>query len=262
MFVNTRRLFLGLLHDLDIQRICDVGSMDGSEALSFHARVPRARILALEPHPENFARMLADPRLCRAGIDLICAAATDAAGRAPFFLVPAGDGEQARARRGMSSLLQREASACPAERVDVQTLRLDELLRLPAEAGERMALWIDVEGKAFEAVEGMQRIAAQVQLLHIELEAEACISPRQRLAADVHALLEQLGFEELATDLPRSNPQYNAVYLRRGQTASASRRIARRLWRARWRRRLVLALRTACPACARRLAGWRSRFDP
>jgi hypothetical protein len=38
--LNTRLLFLALLRDLDIDVICDVGSMNGSDALAFRRRRP------------------------------------------------------------------------------------------------------------------------------------------------------------------------------------------------------------------------------
>jgi FkbM family methyltransferase len=259
VLVNTRQLFLGLLRDLEIDQCGDVGSMDGTEALAFRARLPGAQVWALEPHPGNLARMQADPRLGRAGIRVIGAAASDRAGQAGFYLVDAGSGpeHQVRARRGMSSLHARHG-VDSVRRVEVTTLRLDELLR--QQAGERIALWIDVEGKAYEAIEGLREVCARVQLIHVELESLPCIAPVQCLAPQVHALLLELGFEALATDLPRSHPQFNAVYLRRGQPARLRWRIALRLWRARWRRWLVSALRTGCPACLGRLIAWRARL--
>jgi FkbM family methyltransferase len=256
--VNTRQLFLALLRDLRVDKVCDVGSMDGRDALAFRARLPGATVLALEPHPDNLARMCADVRLRRARIRVVAAAASDREGRSSFHLVDAdpGDEPQARARRGMSSLHRRDTGITTTKQVDVATITLDGLLR---DGGARIGLWIDVEGHAYQVIEGMRRIAARVQLIHVELESQPCIASGQYLAGDVDRLLRELGFEELATDQPRSSPQFNAVYLRRGQPALLARRVAWQLWRARWRRRFVLALRQGCPGCFRRLAAWHLR---
>jgi FkbM family methyltransferase len=258
--VNTRRLFLGLLRALDIQRVCDIGSMDGSESLAFRSRLPRAAITAFEPNPDNFARMSSDRRLLAAGIELSPLAVCDRDGRAPFYRLAPGDGSTARARRGMSSLLPRDPALYTTDCIEVCTVRLDQVLCTPAAAGERIALWIDVEGKACEALEGMRRVAPQVQLLHVELESVACIHPAQRLAGDSRRLLEDLGYDELATDQPAGHAQFNAVYLRRGQPPGVGRRVARLLAMARGRQYIVAALRQHCPGVARRLARWHARL--
>jgi FkbM family methyltransferase len=262
--VNTRLLFLDLLGALGIQRVCDVGSMDGSESLAFRARLPRAAILAFEPHPDNFARMSADRRLAAANIEISPQAICDREGLAPFYRVALADEATAQARRGMSSLLPRDAAVYATDCVEVSTTRLDHVLAGPAAAGDRIALWIDVEGKAWEALEGMRRVAPQVHLLHVELESVPCISPAQRLASDTRRLLDELGYDELAIDQPSGHAQFNAVYLRRGQSAAVARRVARALAFARGRQRVVAALREHCPRLtrhlARQLARWRARF--
>jgi FkbM family methyltransferase len=250
--VNTRLLFLALLRDLDIDLVCDVGSMNGDDALAFRARLPRARIIALEPNPANLRNMRADPRLAAARIEIVGAAASNADARAPFFVVEANDAT-ASARRGMSSLHRRNAGAYPSLAVDVQTLRLDTLLAPAIAAGARIALWIDVEGHACEVLEGLGPVARQVEMLHVELESEPCIAPGQRLYPEARALLELLQFHETVADQPHSHPQFNALFLRAGLDATSRRRVATRLRRAQLRRALIDALGRLCPQCRRRL---------
>jgi FkbM family methyltransferase len=256
--VNTRLLFLDLLRPLSIEHVCDVGSMDGRDALAFRARLPRATITAFEPHPQNFARMRADPRLGAAGIELVPWAVSDHDGFAPFYQVSQEEGATARARRGMSSLLPRDPSLFATHCIEVPTARLDGVLSTVAARGSRIALWIDVEGMAFEALEGMRRVASQVVLLHVELESTGCIHPRQKLAHEVQRLLEQLGFEERAVDQPAGHAQFNALYLRRDLDARTLSRVARRLVLARVRQRLVNAWRSHCPTLRRHVARWRN----
>jgi FkbM family methyltransferase len=105
LIVNTRRLFCRLLRSFDIATVCDVGSMDGNDALRFRRVLPSAAILALEPNPKNFALMAADDRLRDARIRVLPVAASDRGAEALFFVI---DADYARgrdlARRGMSSL--------------------------------------------------------------------------------------------------------------------------------------------------------------
>jgi FkbM family methyltransferase len=253
MHVSTRLLFLDLLRDLGIDRVCDVGSMDGRDALAFRAQLPRAAITAFEPNPRNLQEMLADRRLEDARIGVVGAAVCDTDGTAPFYLVPPGDDAHTRDRRGKSSLLRREFLEAQT-RIEVPTVRLDAVLA--DEPGDRIALWIDVEGKAYEVIEGMRDVAARVRLIHVEVESEPCIGAGQRLFPDVDRLLGELGFQRIATDQPVHRPQFNALYVRRGAEASA---LQVRLIRARLRRAFVAALTHVCPGCVQRLLRWRNR---
>ena len=256
--VNTRQLFLALLRDLDIDLVCEVGSMNGEDALAFRTRLPGARIIALEPNPANLCAMRADPRLAQARIEIVGAAASDADSHAPFFVIEA-DYASANARRGMSSLHRRDSDAYPSTAVEVPTQRLDTLLAPVVAGGARLALWIDVEGHACEVLEGLHGIARHVMMLHVELESERCIAPTQRLYPEARALLEALRCREIAVDQPHSNPQFNALFLRSGLTPALQRRVALRLRWARLRHALIDALGRVCPQCRRRLGEFQRR---
>jgi FkbM family methyltransferase len=256
VYLNTRLLFLALLRDLRIDLVCDVGSMNGADALAFRKRLPRATVIAWEPNPANLRGMQSDRRLRTAGVELVAAAAADADGSAPFFVVPA-DGAPDNELRGKSSLYRRDDSAQPLIQIQVPTRRLDASLAGRRRVPARIALWIDTEGKAYEVLEGTRNIALEVQLVHVEVESTPCISASQRLYPDVHRLLVELGFEQLASDHPHSNPQFNAVYVRSGQPPESRRQISWRLWVGRLRRGCAEALRHLCPGCARRLVGLR-----
>jgi FkbM family methyltransferase len=256
--VNTRELFLALLRELEIDVVCDVGSMNGDDALAFRARLPHASILAIEANPANLASMQADARLRAARIDIVGAAASNADARAPFFVVPA-DYATRNPRRGMSSLHQRDSADSRGVAVEVRTLRLETLLAPSMKPGARLALWIDVEGHACEVLEGLGAVAQQVRLLHVEVESQPCIAHGQRLYPEARALLESLGFEELGTDHDRSHPQFNALYLRRGPDAVAD-RVAACVARARRRQVFIERVRRLCPACFGGIARLRSRL--
>jgi hypothetical protein len=138
-------------------------------------------------------------------------------------------------------------------------VRLDTLLaKIPG--SERLGLWIDVEGHAFEVLEGLRAIAPRITLLHVELESQPCIAAGQKLYPEALALLRSWNFREIATDLPHSTPQFNALFVCGDLDARVLRKIESRLLQARLRRRLALASQVFCPACLRRFAAWRERF--
>jgi FkbM family methyltransferase len=213
MIVNTPHLFTKLLARSRINVVCDVGSMNGADALKFRDAVPEASVYAFEPNPENLRLMQANRVFQERDIQVVPLAAADFDGEAMFFLVDA-DYSQNDSRRGMSSLYKREGDWASADAVPVKTTRLDTFLADKCTPDARLALWIDTEGKAFEVIEGIAGIAERVHLLHVEVETIACLDARQKLYSDVKARLEQLGFAELATDHTRSGIQFNVLFLR------------------------------------------------
>jgi FkbM family methyltransferase len=247
MAFDTRRLFLRLLRTLDIEVVCDAGSMDGRDALRFRRCARDADIIALEPNPANFERMQSEVSLATAGIELVQVAAAHFDGDAPFHLVPAPPGPDERGRRGMSSLLERADARFTGPSITTPVRRLDGLLGARVR-DRRLALWIDTEGMAFETLAGAAGLAQSLELVHVEVEAEPCIAASQHLYPDVEALLRSWGFIELATNSSAGSVQFDAVFVRRHPDTW--------VW---WRTRfwwLALKLHQACQAM---IAAVRSR---
>jgi len=259
MIVNTRRLFAQLLPVMQISAVCDVGSMNGADALMFRDVLKQASIYAFEPNPENFRLMQADPALRQHNIRLVPFAATNYDGDAEFFLVKA-DYSSHHARRGMSSLYRRSEGAELSAVIDVRTTRLDTFLADETPHDARLALWIDTEGKAYEAIEGAIGVAAQVQLLHVEVETSPCIGSNQKLYPEVKALLREIGFVELATDQARTQIQFNALFVRSELPAGLRLRVKTWLALARLRRCVGYAIHKICPGCIGRLRIAASRY--
>ena len=258
MIVNTRRLFARLLSTMDIGAICDVGSMNGADALLFSAAAPGSSVYAFEPNPLNFRLMQANRAFQERNIQLVPLAATNYDGEAEFFLVEA-EYSQLDTRRGMSSLFRRSDEWAPAAVVQVRTTRLDTFLADKCLADARLALWIDTEGAAYEVIEGLSGVADHVHLLHVEVETSPCIGSDQKLYPQVKSLLQRMGFAEVATDYPSSGIQFNALYVRSELSAGTKFRINAWLVGARLRYLLVRALSRLCPACLRRYAALRGK---
>jgi FkbM family methyltransferase len=247
MIVNTKLVFLRLLRTMRIDVVCDVGSMDGADALRFRDALPNASIYAFEPNPANLTVMKHDVSLRKRGIVVLPYAVANRDGDADFFVVTADPAVPDS--RGWSSLHRRSAVASAAVRV--RTVRLDSILAHEVTSGARLALWIDVEGKAFEVIEGVRRIAACVDLLHVEVETSACIGSEQRLYPQVKHLLQELGFKQLATDWPVAGTQFNALFARADLPSAISMRMRFQLARAWVRRRCGTLLARLSPACFR-----------
>jgi len=257
MIVNTKRLFSKLLTKLQIGVVCDVGSLNGADALAFRNAVPDASVYAFEPNTQNLRQMEANPVLQQRNIQVVPLAVTNYDGEADFFVVDA-DYSQLDYRRGMSSLYKRSENWAPDAVVSVKTTRLDSFLVDRCPPNVRFALWIDTEGKAHEVIEGMSGIAERVYLLHIEVETLPCIGSDQKLYAEVSRLLRQMGFAEVATDQARNQCQFNALFIRSDLSAVMQLRAYACLVEAVLRHLLVRVIRRLCPACLRRYQAMRS----
>jgi FkbM family methyltransferase len=226
MIVNTAWLFRKLLRVLRADAVLDVGSMNGRDALAFRAAAPAATIFAFEANPRNVRAMLEDERLQRHRILIVPSAVTNSDGQAEFHIVEPT--EHATGWRGMSSLHRRPAATwLRTSTAQVATLKLNTFLATTHVSFARLALWIDVEGKAYEVIEGASDIMKNACVLHVEVETIPCIGKEQRLHSEVKALLQAHGFCEIATDVSSEREQFNALFVR---THGVSERVQVAAW--------------------------------
>jgi FkbM family methyltransferase len=226
MRLNTRRLFIRLLAEMGITAVCDVGSMNGDDALAFRAAMPQASVFAFEANPENLRQMQANAHLRKQNIQVVPLAATDYDGEGQFFVVKA-DYSTVNGERGQSSLHRRYGELEAPDGVVVRTTRLDSFLGGQRLADPRIALWTDVEGKAYEALRGAAGVLHHVQLVHVEVETEPCVALEQVLYPEIHALLHAARFIELGTDGQRGWNQFNAVFMRRDLSTPVALRVSK-----------------------------------
>jgi FkbM family methyltransferase len=247
-------LFSRLLRPFEIVTVCDVGSMDGADALRFRRSLPTARILALEANPRNFALMEADEELRRRSICVMPLAASDHDAEAPFYVVRAEYAAgRDQARRGMSSLYRRSDGSQLAEVVSVRTVRLDKLLAGESLVAGPIALWIDTEGMAMEVIHGASGVLQSTRMLHVEVETERCIGANQKLFADVERTLAEAGFVLLATDQPQHHVQFNALFIRADLRQSKAMKIRWWITAARLRRLVASTVLRLVPGRLRRV---------
>jgi FkbM family methyltransferase len=250
--VNTRRLFRALLPVLEIDTVCDVGSMNGADALDFRRVLPAAQVHAFEANPRNAQQMRDDARLRTQRIEVVPFAVTNFDGTGVFHLVKA-DYSTPNHRRGMSSLLERTDARLHDGNIETRTVRLDSYLARDPNARRRLALWVDVEGKACEAIEGASGLFDELLLLHVEVETTACIAAAQKLYPEVKRMLLAAGFAELATDQPPHYEQFNALFVRAALPFGQRLRVVWHVAGNALRWLIVRFILRACPACAQHL---------
>jgi 2-O-methyltransferase len=250
VIVNTAWLFRRLVRILQIDVVCDIGSMDGADALAFRDACPHGQVYAFEANPRNARSMLADPRFERRRIEIVPAAVCDTDGMANFYIVEPST--RATMWKGLSSLHRRAAAGYFETTVaTVDTLTLDSFFAGRELAKRRVALWIDTEGKAFEVLAGARELCSDVRVIHVEVETTPCIDGAQRLYPQVKALLAEHGFIELATDRTKRKEQFNALFLRPSGRVNERLSIAGYLMLAWLRLRAIRIVSRVCPAYLR-----------
>lgn len=211
--LGTKTLFKLLLRRLRPDLVCDVGSMDASDALAFRKVLPEARILAFEANPANAVVLQNDPRLTEAGIGVVQQAVWNRDDTLTFYVEQLDQGGAAGdIRRGISSTRPRQVNSLGTSQVVVPAVRLDTFVGRMDPVPQSIALWIDVEGGAFEVIEGIGAIAGRVALIHVEVETKP-FWVGQRLAPDVMELARSLGFVPLGRG--RHPDQHDLVLIRR-----------------------------------------------
>ena len=211
--VNTERLFLLLLRLQPFDLICDVGSFDAAQARAFRRARPGARIIAFEANPALFATIADDPAVISAGIEPRHAAVCDHDGTATFFLEHAREDERHGWLQKVSSLRQRVSDSQGTTAATVPATRLDTVVEQLSPPPRSIGLWIDVEGSAFEALEGAAEISDRVTCIHVEVESRA-LWQGQRLCPEVTALLARRGFRPVARSIGPA--QFDVLFVRTG----------------------------------------------
>jgi FkbM family methyltransferase len=210
--------------------ICDIGSLDGTQALRFKRLCPRSTVVAFEANPRNHAAMSRDGALNRAGIVVEHKAVTAETARVRFNVVdvPA----DAPWVRGTSSLRARSDAGreLTSRAAIVDGVRLDDYLSSVAGS---IALWIDVEGAAADVLRGAEGIMNRVQMVHVEAELEP-IWIGQATAPELLRALIAMGFEEVARGhedsagvAAENAVQYNYLMARRSRRARVALGLAR-----------------------------------
>lgn len=166
-------------------RFIDIGANIGAYSLFLAAKAgPSARILAVEPQPEVFARLAFNIAQNPFGtVKAVACALADKPGELTLFLDPAN--------RGESSVRILRSSAGSTVRVPATTL----LALVQSEGYERLdAIKLDVEGAEDLILEPFLRDAPETLWPGFIVIEDS----RERWQSDLIALLERSGYRQLA----------------------------------------------------------------
>ena len=211
MKLRTAILFQLLIKTLHPDLVCDVGSLDGTHARRFRRLLPHTRIIAFEANPGNMVVMQQNEELKKDHIQVVHKAVWNEDDVLAFHVVEASSTDTSEIdRRGISSTRERVSHSFATRTIKVTAVRLDTFIKNMDFAPETIALWIDVEGAAFEVLEGIEAIRRNVKVVHVEVETRK-MWRTQKLQPDVESLMQMMGFVKLARGFDEL--QHDIVFL-------------------------------------------------
>lgn len=196
LVLRTKYAFHTLLWLLKPTIILDVGSMDGSDSKKFKALVPTADVIAFEANPNNYQAMCANTALQQAGIRVVNRLVSNQEGSRTFF-VQQPTSTTTATNKGTSSAIRRSEPGMETLEVSLDAVRIDSFLSQEYPNKKRVAMWIDVEGHAYEVLESLRGIKDDIYLIHIEVETKE-IWPGQKIEQDILVLAQSMGFIPIA----------------------------------------------------------------
>ncbi|WP_022664366.1 FkbM family methyltransferase [Desulfospira joergensenii] len=209
MELTTKFLFNLLLRIVKPEIVCDIGSMDGADALRFKRILPASQGLIFEANPYNFAAICQDSVIKEKSILLFNEIVWNENCNKSFYIVKPSDIKGVDEHlRGTSSVFLRNAES-EKNRIQLRGVRLDSKISGLGALGN-IALWIDVEGASYEVLEGIRGIRDRVKLIHAEVETQM-VWKGQKTRSDVLALAESMGYVLLGHG--RNKQQHDVVLI-------------------------------------------------
>lgn len=199
--------------------IIDVGANTGVYAMCAHAVGAQCRVVAFEPVPRIYERLLANVR--RNGFDIRCvkAAASNRTGTAPLF-----DLEHAHhyiATIDEDSRPDDYGDEYVGRTVEVEVIRLQDFLH-DLDAGPPDLLKIDVEGHDPEVVEGLGDLIQGLPSILVELMQDNAAGRLHKLTAGLGYLAYQVDEESgpVAVERPKVGRHHNVLLCSQAVAAS------------------------------------------
>jgi len=194
--LKSKYAFHALLWLLNPDVVLDIGSMDGADSKRFRSLLRTSDIVAFEANPDNFSRISSDAEISQKRIRVVNQLISCKEGQQSFF-IQRPDNSKLSSNRGTSSALPRTEPGMLNEEIHINSIRIDSFLKNNYPNATKVAMWVDVEGFAYEVLESMQGSTDHIHLIHVEVETKECW-PGQKLEVDVLRLLENMGYMLLA----------------------------------------------------------------
>lgn len=202
------QLFDRLVDAAEPTKVAEVGAFEADFSRRARARFPEAGVFAFEANPRVAEHYTDEARA--AGVDYRHLAIGAEAGTATIHVPEMIRNNEMPFINRMGSLHGLAVKNSKTVPLEVPMDTLDHAIA--ADAHDRIALWVDVEGAVDQVLAGADATLAATQVLVCELETTA-LWEGQPLADEIRARLAQAGLQLVARDAQKTF-QYNAVFVR------------------------------------------------
>ena len=209
MQISTHTIFYDLIKKLQCDFLCDIGALDCKDSIFFKKSFPSMHVAAFEANPNNYNKIIKREDIPTEKFDIYPFAISNKNEQKKFYSYM----DSAAKRNGISSL-NKLIETEVVDQFTVESKRLDEFVMLHYSIYKFIALWIDVEGAAYDVIDGLTNIKDKVTVLHVELN-NATIYHNQKDKTDVIECLNKLGFKEVAQMPHALNLATDAVFVRK-----------------------------------------------
>lgn len=188
----------------------EAGAFNGATSRMIKQVLPAADVYAFEANPYNYDQF--NPLFDNTGVNYVHLAISGQSGQATFKIHTDVNGTNLPRVKGNDSLLFRTEDNVTYEQVTVPCTTLDDYFSNNINNFNSIAMWIDLEGAAYPALEGAIHILKNVNIIKIEVENYQHWE-NQKLDNDVRAFLAQCGFLPILRDFEYPT-QYNILFAR------------------------------------------------
>lgn len=209
---KTHIIFQFLIKIFSPDLICDIGSMDGMDALRFRKDLPHGKIICFEANPNNIELIHRNPIFKKQKINIEEKVVWNKDGDIKFFIEELSQTTGEEWRRGISSTKKRKSGSLGTKEIITTSIRLDTFVKNLNFNPTSIALWIDVEGASFEVLEGISEIIQKVLFIHVETENKK-VWLNQKLKPETVELMKKNGFILIAEEDRKAKSQDNLIFM-------------------------------------------------
>lgn len=189
----------------------EAGAYEGETSRLIQSLLPNANVYAFEANKYNYLHFKDLFKNSKA--NYLNLAVSDKNDIISFNIQKTKKGKYIDKIKGNNSILLRNEDEVDYENILVQSITLDNYFKNKIKYNDNIALWMDLEGIAYQALEGSFNILKNVYAIKIEVESYQYWK-NQKLNTDVTKLLLTHGFFEIMCDFETSN-QFNILFCKK-----------------------------------------------
>jgi FkbM family methyltransferase len=186
----------------------EAGAYQGDTSRLVESILPNAKIYAFEANPYNYEQF--KPLFESSAVNYVHLAVSDKNDTVTFKVQKNNNGIDLPPVKGNDSILLRTEPNVVYEEFVVPCVTIDHYLADKIKTTDSAAMWVDLEGAAYQALQGAVHVLPQVDVIKIEVETHQYWE-NQKLDHDVKKFLSQFGFFPVLRDFEYAN-QYNILF--------------------------------------------------